>query len=180
MYTFDKTTNCKACRMFLRWVPCPARSRPPRAPGAAPSCIRSAQRPEASAALGPRDPGERPVCVGPADLRCLGSSGEGRRWSRGPVTGASEPGRDRQRGGRHQAVRLGGGPGGSGAGLASREGGRPGGSGLTSPPALPWRRGTFYQGYLCTKCGVGAHKECLEVTPPCKISEYRPRPACGA
>uniref|UniRef100_A0A452VGE3 Vav guanine nucleotide exchange factor 2 n=1 Tax=Ursus maritimus TaxID=29073 RepID=A0A452VGE3_URSMA len=37
-------------------------------------------------------------------------------------------------------------------------------------------RGTFYQGYLCTKCGVGAHKECLEVTPPCKISEYRPPP----
>uniref|UniRef100_A0A4X2KNS1 Vav guanine nucleotide exchange factor 2 n=1 Tax=Vombatus ursinus TaxID=29139 RepID=A0A4X2KNS1_VOMUR len=31
-------------------------------------------------------------------------------------------------------------------------------------------RGTFYQGYLCTKCGVGAHKECLEVIPPCKIS----------
>uniref|UniRef100_A0A4X2KXJ8 Vav guanine nucleotide exchange factor 2 n=1 Tax=Vombatus ursinus TaxID=29139 RepID=A0A4X2KXJ8_VOMUR len=30
-------------------------------------------------------------------------------------------------------------------------------------------RGTFYQGYLCTKCGVGAHKECLEVIPPCKI-----------
>uniref|UniRef100_H0VZ55 Vav guanine nucleotide exchange factor 2 n=1 Tax=Cavia porcellus TaxID=10141 RepID=H0VZ55_CAVPO len=33
-------------------------------------------------------------------------------------------------------------------------------------------RGTFYQGYLCTRCGVGAHKECLEVMPPCKISEY--------
>uniref|UniRef100_A0A452VGE5 Vav guanine nucleotide exchange factor 2 n=1 Tax=Ursus maritimus TaxID=29073 RepID=A0A452VGE5_URSMA len=32
-------------------------------------------------------------------------------------------------------------------------------------------RGTFYQGYLCTKCGVGAHKECLEVTPPCKITQ---------
>lgn len=47
----------------------------------------------------------------------------------------------------------------------------------SSPPALPWCRGTFYQGYLCTKCGVGAHKECLEVTPPCKISEYNPRPA---
>ncbi|XP_050010885.1 guanine nucleotide exchange factor VAV2 isoform X3 [Alexandromys fortis] len=30
-------------------------------------------------------------------------------------------------------------------------------------------RGTFYQGYLCTRCGVGAHKECLEVMPPCKI-----------
>ncbi|XP_054988961.1 guanine nucleotide exchange factor VAV2 isoform X4 [Sorex araneus] len=29
-------------------------------------------------------------------------------------------------------------------------------------------RGTFYQGYLCARCGVGAHKECLEVTPPCK------------
>uniref|UniRef100_A0A2K5CYY4 Guanine nucleotide exchange factor VAV2 n=1 Tax=Aotus nancymaae TaxID=37293 RepID=A0A2K5CYY4_AOTNA len=36
-------------------------------------------------------------------------------------------------------------------------------------------RGTFYQGYLCTKCGVGAHKECLEVMPPCKISEYCPQ-----
>ncbi|XP_044537627.1 guanine nucleotide exchange factor VAV2-like [Gracilinanus agilis] len=31
-------------------------------------------------------------------------------------------------------------------------------------------KGTFYQGYLCTKCGVGAHKECLEVIPPCKIT----------
>nr|XP_033817924.1 guanine nucleotide exchange factor VAV2 isoform X1 [Geotrypetes seraphini] len=30
-------------------------------------------------------------------------------------------------------------------------------------------RGTFYQGYYCTKCGVGAHKECLEIIPPCKI-----------
>lgn len=45
-------------------------------------------------------------------------------------------------------------------------------------PPTSWHRGTFYQGYLCTKCGVGAHKECLEVTPPCKISEYRrPRDA---
>ncbi|EFB24901.1 hypothetical protein PANDA_009518, partial [Ailuropoda melanoleuca] len=35
-------------------------------------------------------------------------------------------------------------------------------------------RGTFYQGYLCTKCGVGAHKECLEVTPPCKITRTKP------
>uniref|UniRef100_A0A8C4LU56 Vav guanine nucleotide exchange factor 2 n=1 Tax=Equus asinus asinus TaxID=83772 RepID=A0A8C4LU56_EQUAS len=38
-------------------------------------------------------------------------------------------------------------------------------------------RGTFYQGYLCTKCGVGAHKECLEVTPPCKIITKRVVPA---
>ncbi|KFV55977.1 Guanine nucleotide exchange factor VAV2, partial [Tyto alba] len=30
-------------------------------------------------------------------------------------------------------------------------------------------RGTFYQGYLCPKCGAGAHKECLEIIPPCKI-----------
>uniref|UniRef100_A0A8C4LR27 Vav guanine nucleotide exchange factor 2 n=1 Tax=Equus asinus asinus TaxID=83772 RepID=A0A8C4LR27_EQUAS len=36
-------------------------------------------------------------------------------------------------------------------------------------------RGTFYQGYLCTKCGVGAHKECLEVTPPCKITPVLPQ-----
>lgn len=45
------------------------------------------------------------------------------------------------------------------------------------PPHLrrPHGRGTFYQGYLCTKCGVGAHKECLEVTPPCKTGECRPR-----
>uniref|UniRef100_A0A8C3BIS3 Vav guanine nucleotide exchange factor 2 n=1 Tax=Cairina moschata TaxID=8855 RepID=A0A8C3BIS3_CAIMO len=32
-------------------------------------------------------------------------------------------------------------------------------------------RGTFYQGYLCPKCGAGAHKECLEIIPPCKIGE---------
>lgn len=98
----------------------------------------------------------------------------------GPSQALQSQARTVQGEGRCQAVRLGGGPGGSGAGLAAREGGRPGGSGLISPPALPWRRGTFYQGYLCTKCGVGAHKECLEVTPPCKISEYRPRPTRGA
>uniref|UniRef100_A0A803TLW7 Vav guanine nucleotide exchange factor 2 n=1 Tax=Anolis carolinensis TaxID=28377 RepID=A0A803TLW7_ANOCA len=33
-------------------------------------------------------------------------------------------------------------------------------------------RGTFYQGYQCVKCKVGAHKECLEIIPPCKISEH--------
>uniref|UniRef100_A0A8C2T8E8 Vav guanine nucleotide exchange factor 2 n=1 Tax=Coturnix japonica TaxID=93934 RepID=A0A8C2T8E8_COTJA len=32
-------------------------------------------------------------------------------------------------------------------------------------------RGTFYQGYLCPKCGAGAHKECLEIIPPCKMGE---------
>ncbi|XP_039204286.1 guanine nucleotide exchange factor VAV2 isoform X3 [Crotalus tigris] len=31
-------------------------------------------------------------------------------------------------------------------------------------------RGTFYQGYQCLKCKAGAHKECLEVIPPCKFS----------
>uniref|UniRef100_A0A8C6JQ76 Uncharacterized protein n=1 Tax=Melopsittacus undulatus TaxID=13146 RepID=A0A8C6JQ76_MELUD len=30
-------------------------------------------------------------------------------------------------------------------------------------------RGTFYQGYLCPRCGAGAHKECLEIIPPCKV-----------
>ncbi|KAM3825688.1 guanine nucleotide exchange factor VAV2 isoform 2-T2 [Vipera latastei] len=31
-------------------------------------------------------------------------------------------------------------------------------------------RGTFYQGYQCLKCKAGAHKECLEVIPPCQFS----------
>ncbi|XP_066436355.1 guanine nucleotide exchange factor VAV2 isoform X2 [Eleutherodactylus coqui] len=30
-------------------------------------------------------------------------------------------------------------------------------------------RGTFYQGYYCTKCGVGVHKECLEKIHPCRV-----------
>lgn len=54
------------------------------------------------------------------------------------------------------------------------------GPGSASHTPAPRHRGTFYQGYLCTKCGVGAHKECLEVTPPCKISEYRRPPARAA
>ncbi|XP_029140691.1 guanine nucleotide exchange factor VAV2 isoform X5 [Protobothrops mucrosquamatus] len=35
-------------------------------------------------------------------------------------------------------------------------------------------RGTFYQGYQCLKCKAGAHKECLEVIPPCKFSSPAP------
>uniref|UniRef100_A0A673C956 Vav 2 guanine nucleotide exchange factor n=1 Tax=Sphaeramia orbicularis TaxID=375764 RepID=A0A673C956_9TELE len=31
-------------------------------------------------------------------------------------------------------------------------------------------RGIFYQGYYCSRCGTGAHKECLEVITICKIS----------
>uniref|UniRef100_A0A8C9RJB9 Vav guanine nucleotide exchange factor 2 n=1 Tax=Scleropages formosus TaxID=113540 RepID=A0A8C9RJB9_SCLFO len=31
-------------------------------------------------------------------------------------------------------------------------------------------RGIFYQGYYCAKCGIGAHKECLEIISICKIS----------
>uniref|UniRef100_A0A665V7B3 Vav 2 guanine nucleotide exchange factor n=1 Tax=Echeneis naucrates TaxID=173247 RepID=A0A665V7B3_ECHNA len=30
-------------------------------------------------------------------------------------------------------------------------------------------RGIFYQGYYCSRCGTGAHKECLEVITICKI-----------
>ncbi|XP_021117433.1 guanine nucleotide exchange factor VAV2 isoform X3 [Heterocephalus glaber] len=41
-------------------------------------------------------------------------------------------------------------------------------------------RGTFYQGYLCTRCGVGAHKECLEVMPPCKITSPADLDTSGA
>lgn len=104
--------------------------------------------------------------------------GRGGGCPRGPVTGAAEPGlSSKGRAGTRLCVQEG--VLGALGWLLSR-GRRPGGPGLTSPPALPCHRGTFYQGYLCTKCGVGAHKECLEVTPPCKISEYRPRPACGA
>uniref|UniRef100_A0A8B9LMQ5 Vav 2 guanine nucleotide exchange factor n=1 Tax=Astyanax mexicanus TaxID=7994 RepID=A0A8B9LMQ5_ASTMX len=32
-------------------------------------------------------------------------------------------------------------------------------------------RGIFYQGYYCSQCGAGAHKECLEVITICKISK---------
>ncbi|KAL4004980.1 COMM domain containing 5 [Sarotherodon galilaeus] len=33
-------------------------------------------------------------------------------------------------------------------------------------------RGIFYQGYFCSRCGTGAHKECLEVITICKISSH--------
>uniref|UniRef100_A0A8C8CFH7 Vav 2 guanine nucleotide exchange factor n=1 Tax=Oncorhynchus tshawytscha TaxID=74940 RepID=A0A8C8CFH7_ONCTS len=33
-------------------------------------------------------------------------------------------------------------------------------------------RGIFYQGYYCSHCGTGAHKECLECITICKISSY--------
>uniref|UniRef100_A0AAQ5XTW9 Vav 2 guanine nucleotide exchange factor n=1 Tax=Amphiprion ocellaris TaxID=80972 RepID=A0AAQ5XTW9_AMPOC len=34
-------------------------------------------------------------------------------------------------------------------------------------------RGIFYQGYYCSRCGTGAHKECLEVITICKISSVQ-------
>ncbi|XP_048858515.1 guanine nucleotide exchange factor VAV2-like isoform X2 [Brienomyrus brachyistius] len=37
-------------------------------------------------------------------------------------------------------------------------------------------RGIFYQGYYCAKCGIGAHKECLEVVSICKISPHDSEP----
>ncbi|KAL7978444.1 hypothetical protein Chor_004261 [Crotalus horridus] len=40
-------------------------------------------------------------------------------------------------------------------------------------------RGTFYQGYQCLKCKAGAHKECLEVIPPCKFSKCSKHRAAG-
>ncbi|XP_041915000.1 guanine nucleotide exchange factor VAV2 isoform X6 [Alosa sapidissima] len=33
-------------------------------------------------------------------------------------------------------------------------------------------RGIFYQGYFCSRCGTGAHKECLEVITICKINPH--------
>ncbi|KAF2981285.1 hypothetical protein EK904_005895, partial [Melospiza melodia maxima] len=41
-------------------------------------------------------------------------------------------------------------------------------------------RGTFYQGYLCPKCGAGAHKECLEIIPPCKMGSSADQDSVGA
>uniref|UniRef100_A0A8C2J3S6 Vav 2 guanine nucleotide exchange factor n=1 Tax=Cyprinus carpio TaxID=7962 RepID=A0A8C2J3S6_CYPCA len=39
-------------------------------------------------------------------------------------------------------------------------------------------RGIFYQGYYCSQCGTGVHKECLEVITICKISESLNRKLC--
>lgn len=96
------------------------------------------------------------------------------------VLGESHPGCTLGRGPwRPRAVRDGA--------LWDRQRGGPGGLGpcawlrvcgaraVSASPPLSHCRGTFYQGYLCTKCGVGAHKECLEVTPPCKTGECHPR-----
>ncbi|XP_046724217.1 guanine nucleotide exchange factor VAV2 [Silurus meridionalis] len=33
-------------------------------------------------------------------------------------------------------------------------------------------RGIFYQGYFCSRCGTGAHKECLEVITICRINPH--------
>lgn len=37
-------------------------------------------------------------------------------------------------------------------------------------------RGIFYQGYYCSLCGTGAHKECLEIITICKISPHDSEP----
>ncbi|XP_056301768.1 guanine nucleotide exchange factor VAV2 isoform X3 [Danio aesculapii] len=37
-------------------------------------------------------------------------------------------------------------------------------------------RGIFYQGYYCSRCGTGAHKECLEIITICKISPHDSEP----
>ncbi|XP_058613374.1 guanine nucleotide exchange factor VAV2 isoform X4 [Onychostoma macrolepis] len=37
-------------------------------------------------------------------------------------------------------------------------------------------RGIFYQGYYCSGCGTGVHKECLEVITICKISPHDSEP----
>ncbi|XP_065100277.1 guanine nucleotide exchange factor VAV2 isoform X2 [Paramisgurnus dabryanus] len=37
-------------------------------------------------------------------------------------------------------------------------------------------RGIFYQGYYCSRCGAGVHKECLELITICKISPQDSEP----
>lgn len=59
-----------------------------------------------------------------------------------------------QRGGPAPGCAFQEGPGGSGLQLLSRAEGKAGRAHL-HPPALPCHRGTFSQGYLCKKCGVG-------------------------
>ncbi|XP_056287754.1 guanine nucleotide exchange factor VAV2 isoform X1 [Pseudoliparis swirei] len=41
-------------------------------------------------------------------------------------------------------------------------------------------RGIFYQGYYCSHCGTGAHKECLEVITICKISPHDLEPGVSS
>ncbi|KAH0519136.1 Guanine nucleotide exchange factor VAV2 [Microtus ochrogaster] len=112
MYTFDKTTNCKACRMFLRMPP---RTREVISRGQQPGLLEYWVQQRVCPHWGPWS-------EVPGDSRCFGGVDALKQIS----------------------------------------------------------RGTFYQGYLCTRCGVGAHKECLEVMPPCKISSSADSDASGA
>ncbi|KAK7896642.1 hypothetical protein WMY93_021967 [Mugilogobius chulae] len=41
-------------------------------------------------------------------------------------------------------------------------------------------RGIFYQGYYCSRCGTGAHKECLEVITICKINPHDLEPGMAS
>ncbi|XP_061655986.1 guanine nucleotide exchange factor VAV2 isoform X12 [Phyllopteryx taeniolatus] len=41
-------------------------------------------------------------------------------------------------------------------------------------------RGIFYQGYFCSRCGTGAHKECLEVITICKINPLDSEPGMSS
>nr|XP_040054213.1 guanine nucleotide exchange factor VAV2 isoform X12 [Gasterosteus aculeatus aculeatus] len=41
-------------------------------------------------------------------------------------------------------------------------------------------RGIFYQGYYCSRCGTGAHKECLEVITICKINPHDSEPGMSS
>ncbi|XP_023263286.1 guanine nucleotide exchange factor VAV2 isoform X5 [Seriola lalandi dorsalis] len=41
-------------------------------------------------------------------------------------------------------------------------------------------RGIFYQGYYCSRCGTGAHKECLEVITICKINPHDLEPGMSS
>ncbi|KAG7459206.1 guanine nucleotide exchange factor VAV2 isoform X3 [Solea senegalensis] len=41
-------------------------------------------------------------------------------------------------------------------------------------------RGIFYQGYFCSRCGTGAHKECLEIITICKINPHDSEPGMSS
>ncbi|XP_034048698.1 guanine nucleotide exchange factor VAV2 isoform X11 [Thalassophryne amazonica] len=41
-------------------------------------------------------------------------------------------------------------------------------------------RGIFYQGYYCSRCGTGAHKECLEIITICRINPHDLEPGMSS
>lgn len=175
MYTFDKTTNCKAVCSSGEGPALP--SRPRGRLEAAPSCILQSPAPLGPALRwAPKSQGEQPV-YGPGRPSVLGIQWGGEAVvPRGPVTGAAEPGLS-SKGGRRRLCFQEGSWGALGWLLS--EGRRPGGPGLTSPPrALPCHRGTFL-GLPLHQVWCRKHKEVSGSDPSLQSQVVPTPPACG-